>query len=360
MGEVRWQGQGPPMQREWDAQENQNVQPLALPPMAGETNTPAAGLTNAGAVPQGPAAQQGAAGIPPVEKAGMAIAPPIIGHHVTPPPRVVRYCTSSHSPNVFMTDADTSRNLRWQRDVNGDAAKVATWKIEATSQPSLQFFAYMQPGDAFLVVGHSMPTIYSTATDIASFHGKIVLFTGDRKGTRECVPVVLPPQSAFEWKKCMVLDNATALQDWYANNTTQYGKLWNPQPGDGQKVEVNVPRLIALPLRAAQLYHKRGGAVTPHELMADIESHLASPDTNLGNGDEWVLIKTWLQVAAQTEGGQGTQARPKSHIAFSTDAILTNPVNWSNGKLGALVKISDAGSNSNIQSIGPMATFAFK
>ena len=25
-----------------------------------------------------------------------------------------------------MTDADTSRNLRWQRDVNGDEAKVAT------------------------------------------------------------------------------------------------------------------------------------------------------------------------------------------------------------------------------------------
>ena len=86
MGEVRWQGQGPPMQREWDAQENQNVQQLALPPMAGETNPPAAGLTNAGAVPQGPAAQQVAAGIQAVGQAGMAIAPPIIGHHVTPPP----------------------------------------------------------------------------------------------------------------------------------------------------------------------------------------------------------------------------------------------------------------------------------
>jgi hypothetical protein len=85
MGEVRWQGQGPPMQHKGEAQENQNVQPLTLPPMAGETNTPAAGLTNAGAVPQGPAEQQGAAGISPVGQAGMAIAPPIIGHQVTPP-----------------------------------------------------------------------------------------------------------------------------------------------------------------------------------------------------------------------------------------------------------------------------------
>jgi hypothetical protein len=223
-----------------------------------------------------------------------------------------------------MTDADTSRNLRWQRDVNGDAKNVPIWKLEATSLPGLQFFAYMQPGEAFLVVGHSLSTIYSTATDIASFHGKIVLFTGDRKGMRECVPVVLPPQSAFEWKKCMVLDNATALHDCYANNMTQYGKIWNPQLGDGTKVEVNVPRLIALPLQAAQLYQKRGGDVMPRELMADMESHLTSTETTLGNKDEWGLIKTWLQVTAQTNRGQGTQTRPKSHIAFLTDAIFTD------------------------------------
>jgi hypothetical protein len=101
-----------------------------------------------------------------------------------------------------MTDADTSRNLWWQQAVQGDNAKIATWKIEATSSPGLQFYAYMQPGEAFMVLGHSMSTIYSTTTDISTLHGKIVLFTGDRKGTRECVPIILSPQSTFEWKKC--------------------------------------------------------------------------------------------------------------------------------------------------------------
>jgi hypothetical protein len=91
--------------------------------------------------------------------------------------------------------------------VNGDAAKIAAWKLEATALPGLQFFAYMQPGEAFLVVGHTLSTIYSTTTDIASYHGKVVLFTGDRTATRECVPVVLPPQSAFAWKKCRVIDD---------------------------------------------------------------------------------------------------------------------------------------------------------
>jgi hypothetical protein len=48
-----------------------------------------------------------------------------------------------------MTDADTARSLRWQQGVNGDATKLASWKIEATALPGLQFCAYMQPGKAF-------------------------------------------------------------------------------------------------------------------------------------------------------------------------------------------------------------------
>jgi hypothetical protein len=79
----------------------------------------------------------------------------------------------------------------------GNAAKLTPWKLEATSLPTLQFFAYMQPGKAFLVVGHSLSTIYSMATDIPPYQGKVVFFTGDRKGTRECIPVVFPPRMGF-------------------------------------------------------------------------------------------------------------------------------------------------------------------
>jgi hypothetical protein len=53
----------------------------------------------------------------------------------------------------IMTDADTARNLRWQQDVAGDKTKNEVWKVEATSLPGLQFYAYMQPGNPFLVVG---------------------------------------------------------------------------------------------------------------------------------------------------------------------------------------------------------------
>ena len=75
------------------------------------------------------------------------------------------------------------------------------------------------------------------------------------------------------------------------NDPSKYGKLRDPQQGDDKKVEVSVPRMITLPLQAAQLYQNLLGAVMPHELLAEIEQHLASPDITLGNGDDWGLVK---------------------------------------------------------------------
>ncbi len=56
----------------------------------------------------------------------------------------------------IMTNADTSRNLRWKQTMAGDATKLTMWKMEAKSSPGLQFYAYMQPGKFFMVVRHSM------------------------------------------------------------------------------------------------------------------------------------------------------------------------------------------------------------
>jgi hypothetical protein len=173
------------------------------------------------------------------------------------------------------------------------------------ANPGLQFYAYMQPGEAFLVVGHTLSTIYSTTTDVANYHGKVILFTGDRTATRECVPVVLPPLAAFAWKKCMVVDDRSKLAEWYADNHTEYGNLWDPTQQDGTRTELLVPRMIALPLWEAKLYHNFNGAVMPHELLAALKQHLSSPATALGNGDEWGLVQRWLLVVAQRDDGGG-------------------------------------------------------
>jgi hypothetical protein len=169
-----------------------------------------------------------------------------------------------------------------------------------------------------------MSTIYSTTTDVESLHGKIVLFTGDRRGSRECIPIVLPRISAFQWKKCAVIDDKDKLRAWYSDNRAEHGKLWDPAADAGTKNELVVPRMIALPLRAVKLYQGLKGGAMPHELLDAIENHLSSQDTELDNGDEWGLVQKWLLVASQKDGGGGDPTKSKSHIAFNTDPLITN------------------------------------
>ncbi len=234
--------------------------------------------------------------------AGAGLPQPTAGviNNGTPPNKYSAIASALKRLAPVMTDADTVKSLRWQQEVKGDANRLASWKIEATAVPGLQFYAYLQPGEAFLVVGHTMSTLYSTTTDVATHHGKEVLFTRDRTGTRECVPVILPPNLAFAWKKCMVVDDKTRLREWYANQgSSEYGNLWDPTPQDGTREEINVLPMIALPLCAAKLYHQFTGPVMPHELLAAVEDHLASSETSFGNGNDWGLVQKWLMVAAQ-------------------------------------------------------------
>ena len=238
----------------------------------------------------------------------------------------------------LMTDDDTARNLRWQHEVDGDKNNIAAWKLEAMESAGLQFYAYMQPGEAFLVLGHSLSCIYLTTTDVASYRGKIVLFIGDRTYTRECVPVILPSPSALSWVKCPVAEDKTKLAECYADNRSKYGKLWDPLPGDGARVENYVPKLIALPLRAVKLYQDFKGGVMPHELLATIKQHLASDETSLDNGDDWGLVQKWLLVASQRDDGGGDPAKRKPFLALRTDPLLSNDpliLRWTNDRLDA-------------------------
>ena len=72
------------------------------------------------------------------------------------------------------------------------------------------------------------------------------------------------------------------------------------------------------------MYHHFKGAGMPHELLNAIEQHLASPDTFLDNGDDWVLVQKWPLVAAQKDGREGDITKSKSHVALRTDALLSN------------------------------------
>jgi hypothetical protein len=243
----------------------------ALAPPA--ATTPLAPGNHHGGAPVAPGTQQGGAPLAPqapgTQQGGAQIAvQPPEGGVARPPQAPTGIGANAPSTQdssgiagaleclaLYTTNADTSRSLRWQQNVNGDATKLAPWKVEATALPGLQFYAYMQPSEAFLVVGHTLSTIYSTTTDIANYHGKVVLFTGDRTATCKCLLVVLPLLSVFPWKKCRVVDDQSKLAEWYADNPAEYGNLWDPTPQDGTQTELLIPKMLALPLRAAKLYH---------------------------------------------------------------------------------------------------------
>ena len=135
-------------------QGQQGQSPTTGPPGGGQIPMPGA------ATPQAMAAPQGGAQIvvhPPSNNGGGVPNAPIgRGAQRTTSQEYSGISTALEHLAPIITDADTSRNLRWQQSVEGDATRIALWKLEATSLPGLQFYAYMQPGEAFMVVGHSM------------------------------------------------------------------------------------------------------------------------------------------------------------------------------------------------------------
>ncbi len=94
-----------------------------------------------------PPASQGVAGT------GRAHTPAGSGQINTPPQEYSGIASALERLAPLLSDADTARNLHWQREVDGDKTKLGIWRLEATGATGLQFYAYMQPGEAFLVVG---------------------------------------------------------------------------------------------------------------------------------------------------------------------------------------------------------------
>jgi hypothetical protein len=111
----------------------QQGQPYASGTPGGGQNIP-----NASAAPQAPAAQQGGAqitGLNPTGNNGGGAPKAVTGRGPQAQTSYkysgIRMALERLAP--LMTDADTSRNLRWQQDAAGDPTKLSVWKIEATS-----------------------------------------------------------------------------------------------------------------------------------------------------------------------------------------------------------------------------------
>jgi len=132
-------------------------------------------------------------------------------------------------------DITATRDLRWQRDVNGDTQKIKQFQEVVGGLQEFWTYLVMKPGSAFVTVLH-LPMKFVAISDATQhLQGRYVGFVGDRTSTKDPTPVVLPQQSMWKWEKNTASTDAAALEAHYAADPTLRGKLWAPDQADGDE-----------------------------------------------------------------------------------------------------------------------------
>jgi hypothetical protein len=85
-----------------------------------------------------------------------------------------------------LNDPESVRStLQWQRDVNGEAAKIGVFKAEVGSLLCFQAFLMMREGTAMVTLLHSTAKYFSISSATSRYQGRYIGFVGDRVPTRE-------------------------------------------------------------------------------------------------------------------------------------------------------------------------------
>jgi hypothetical protein len=148
-------------------------------------------------------------------------------------------------------DTTATRDLKWQRDVNGDTQKIKQFQEVVGGLQRQDFWTYrlMKPGSAFVTVLHSPMKLVTISEATQHLQGRYVGFVGDHTATKDPTPVVLPQQSTWKWDTKTTSSDVVALEAHYTADPTRRGKLWAPDQADSHEwTAIMAPRLLAAPL----------------------------------------------------------------------------------------------------------------
>jgi hypothetical protein len=206
------------------------------------------------------------------------------------------------------------RTLQWQRDINGEAAKIAVFKAEVGSLLGFQVFLMMREGTTMVTLLHSTAKYFSISSATSRYQGQYIGFVGDRLPTRKPGPVLLPATKGWEWVTKSVRGNGEDMVLAYATGAN-YGKLWTPTR-DSTEVSKTMPCLLILPPLFIKLIRNTKKALMPHEVWTLIKAYMDTPGLPQECRDACTLVMDWCLVAAQA-------SRPDkdSYLAFSLDAV---------------------------------------
>jgi hypothetical protein len=91
-------------------------------------------------------------------------------------------------------DASIVRDLKWQRDVDGNAQKIKQLQDVVRGLQDFSTYLFIKPGSAFVMVLHLPMKFVAISKATQHLQGSFVGFVGDRTATKDPTPIVLPQQ----------------------------------------------------------------------------------------------------------------------------------------------------------------------
>ena len=181
--------------------------------------------------------------------------------------------------------------LLWQKQTEGEAAKLRTFRLEVTQQNDLVAFVFIRPSSPFLQVIHSIAT-YAVRGGTSDLHNKDFGFVGDRTDLRIPAPVMLDEKLWKYVTKKVVLDIGP-LEVFYAQ--LQNKRKWYTPTDRTGAANASVPRMLQLPAPFLVFCLERQR--TPFELHQFIARYATREDSEV-NIDDCQLLMDWCIVAA--------------------------------------------------------------
>jgi len=197
------------------------------------------------------------------------------------------------------TKATITQDLACQRSGGGNTTRINQWKDVMGSLQDFKAYLFVKQGSCFATVMHSPLKFAAISAATQHLLGRIIGFVGDRTTTREPTPILLPQLKTWQWVKESVFTDGPALIKHYEDDASRIGTLWKGEGADAtSKGEIQVPRLIAIPLWLLDRIRKEGRALMPQEILRIVVAHLEEAN-DAQYAMAWETLATWCYMASQ-------------------------------------------------------------
>ena len=173
------------------------------------------------------------------------------------------------------------------------------FKDQVLNQQAFRAFAFMRGKSPVIHMAHLVGAFYGLSGMATDVQGKQIAFIGDRGQGRQPIPFILPPQNSWVWVRVRYLNNTARYVEHYRQEEKKT-KLWITGATDEDLVEIQLPRLLALPTFLAEFVMQQGGACLPHNLRAFVTTHINGGTSQVPR-EKWQLILDWCLAASQGE-----------------------------------------------------------